>query len=147
MINDTQPRLAITIAGYSQASRTCDRRHVSIHDGGSGGSLLRMVLICCFVTVTCGTKFSMWHGKSFKELLAVLPSKNSPQHLQIGYCDLDTECNWSWNKTHSFRKVKASRTSSRSFPTTDASNSSNGTKASGRSYIFFRKNWHEAKIE
>lgn len=145
MINDTRPRLAITIAGYSQANRTCDRRHVSVHDGGSGGLLLRIVLICCFVTVTCGTK-SMLYGKNFKELLAVLPPKNPPQHSQMGYCDLDTDCDWFWNETQGFKKVKASRTSSsRFFPTTDASNSSNGTKALDRSYIFFMRNWHEAK--
>jgi len=128
MINDTQPRLATTIAGYSQASRTCDRRHVSMHDSGSGGFLLRIVLICCCITVTCGSKLNMRHGKNFKEILALIPSKHSSQRSQMGYCDLDIECDWSWNETQGFKKVKALRTSSRSFPATDANNSSNGTK-------------------
>ncbi|XP_012522088.2 ALK tyrosine kinase receptor [Monomorium pharaonis] len=125
MINDARPRLASTIAGYNQTSRTCDRRHVPAY-GGSGGLLLRIVLICCCVTITYSSKFSMWHGKSFKELLADRP-KNSPQHSQMGYCDLDIECDWFWNETHGFKKVKASRNGlPKSFPTTDASNSPNG---------------------
>ena len=128
MINDTRPKLATTIAGYSQASRTCNRRHVSVYNGSNGRLLFGIVLFCCYITMTCGSKISMWHGKSFKDLLAALPSKHSPHYPQMGYCDLDTDCDWSWNDTHGFKKVKARTSLSRTFPNTDANNSSNGTK-------------------
>lgn len=135
-MNDMQQRLATTVAGYSLASRTCDRRHVSRHDGGR--LLFWIILVCCCCTIVCATsrqleKFSTWYGKNFKELQAIRPRNSAPQ---MGYCDLDIDCDWEW--TEVFKKVKASRTSaSRAFPSTDASNSSSGTKIFGRSNLFF----------
>lgn len=128
MINDTRPRLATSTAGYSRASRTCDRRHVFVQDGGNGGLLLRIVLICCCVTVSCGTKFNMWQGKNFMDRLAIRSKNASPQ---MGHCDLDIDCDWEWNETQGFKKVKALRTNSRSFPSTDANNSTYGTENLG----------------
>ncbi|KYN34630.1 ALK tyrosine kinase receptor [Trachymyrmex septentrionalis] len=122
MINDTRPRLATTIAGYSRTSRTCNRRHVSVHNGGNGRLLFGIVLYC-YITVTCGSKISMLHGKNFKESA---PAKHSSHYPQMGSCDLDTECDWSWNDTHGFKKVKARTSLSRAFPNTDANNSANG---------------------
>ncbi|XP_011703178.1 PREDICTED: ALK tyrosine kinase receptor isoform X2 [Wasmannia auropunctata] len=119
MIYDTRPKLA-TVAG--QTRRTCRRRHVSVHDGGL---LLRIILICCFITVTCGSKLRQ--GMNRKDFMGSKSSKYSSQHSQIGYCDLDIECDWSWDESHGFKKVKASRTNlSRLFPITDANNASNG---------------------
>ncbi|XP_011878033.1 PREDICTED: ALK tyrosine kinase receptor [Vollenhovia emeryi] len=115
MINDTRPRLATTIAGYSQTSRACDRRHVSRHGGGNGGLLLRTILICCCITVIYGLKLDI--GKSFKDLRA-LRQKTFPQR---GYCDLDMECDWEWTQSQGFKKVQA--TALPSFPHTDADNS------------------------
>ncbi|XP_018396574.1 PREDICTED: ALK tyrosine kinase receptor [Cyphomyrmex costatus] len=123
MINDTRPRLATTIAGYSQANRTCNRRHMSARNNGS--LLLRIILICYCVTAICGSKTSMLYG-TIKDIQTVLPSKHSPHYPQIGYCDLDTDCDWSWNDTHGFKKVKAQATQSSTYPITDADNSSNG---------------------
>lgn len=133
MINDTRPRLATTIAGYSQASRTCDRWDVSTRDSNKGGLLLRIVLICCCVTVTCGSRFSGWQrGENRAEIESVL--KLPPQ---MGYCDFDINCDWEWDE--GFKKVNAriAATSSKSAPKTDAKNSSNGTKILSRLYFFF----------
>lgn len=130
MINDTQPRLATTIAGYSQASRTCERWHVSIRDSNKSRLLLQIVLICCCVTMTCGSKFVTWHSKNLhgtiKELLTSRPKNLSPQ---MGFCDLDTDCDWEWNENQGFKKVnaKAASSSSKFAPTTDA-NFSNGIR-------------------
>ncbi|KAL6257987.1 hypothetical protein P5V15_011582 [Pogonomyrmex californicus] len=133
MINDTRPRLATTIAGYSQASRTCDRRHVSVHDNGNGngngngGSLLWIVLLCCCVTITCSTKIG---GVSYRKGINGLKAawlRNPPPLPQMGFCDLEGHCDWFWNDTYGFQKVRALRSNSlRAFPTTDASNNSNG---------------------
>ena len=135
MINDTRPRLATTIAGYSRTSRTCNRRHVSVHNGGSGRLLFGIVLYC-YITVTCGSKISMLHGKNFKESA---PAKHSSHYPQMGSCDLDTECDWSWNDTHGFKKVKARTSLSRAFPNTDANNSANGTKILNSLHTLFFK--------
>lgn len=126
MIRDIRLKLAITTAGYNQANCTCDRRHVSIHGGGSG-SFLRFVLIFCCVTVTCGdSKGRMSRG--IKDLQTVLNS--SPQ---IGHCDLEIDCDWYWDRdSRNFMKVMASSSVPYSalskYPTTDADKSTTGTK-------------------
>jgi len=138
MINNTQPRLATTIAGYSQASRTCERWHVSIRDNNKS-RLLLFVLICCCVTMTCGSKFVTWHNKNLqstiKELLTTRSKNLSPQ---MGYCDLDTDCDWEWNENQGFKKVnaRAAASSSKFAPITDANNFTNGTKTLSCLYFF-----------
>ncbi|XP_024885516.1 leukocyte tyrosine kinase receptor [Temnothorax curvispinosus] len=89
-------------------------------NGSNGGSLLRIVVICCCISVT---SCSMWHGKSFKEKLLEL--RKSPSS-QMGYCDLDTECDWDWSETRGFKKVRARSDVPEPFPRTDANNSAIG---------------------
>ncbi|KAL0123932.1 hypothetical protein PUN28_006035 [Cardiocondyla obscurior] len=73
--------------------------------------------------MTYGSKLSMLYEKSAKELLARKTKNSSPQ---MGYCDLETECDWNWNETYGFKKVKARNTTLKTFPNTDSDNSSNG---------------------
>ncbi|XP_029176509.1 ALK tyrosine kinase receptor-like isoform X2 [Nylanderia fulva] len=127
MIRDVRLKLAITTAGYNQASCKCDRRHVSIHGGGSG-SLLRFVLIFYCVVVTCGggLKHKTMHEK-IKEIKEMFrKTSESP----FGHCNMEVEtCDWSWDRSPKrFRKVMASSNStlSKYFPTTDADDTANG---------------------
>lgn len=103
MIKNTQPELATINTDYSLASRTCGRSHVTVH--GDGRLLIRIILIFCCVVMSCG---------DFKN--------------KIGYCNLDPDCDWSWNQTDGFQKYMASQHSnlSRFFPITDADKSTKG---------------------
>ncbi|XP_067210065.1 ALK tyrosine kinase receptor isoform X2 [Linepithema humile] len=124
MIRNTRPKLATTNTDYCPMIRKCSRSHVSVH--GDGRSLIRTILILCCVAMTCGD-FKNRMSRNIKALQKM--NRSSPPVTQrIGYCNLDPDCDWSWNQTDGFQKYMASPRSnlSKFFPTTDADKSTRG---------------------
>lgn len=127
MIRDTRPTgLLTSTAGHnSRASRasTCDRRRRRRVPSRDGASLLRIVLttLCC-VTVSRGGAADSRNSRMPRGIEELQKAMTT---TQLG-CDLERNCDWYWNKTQSFRKVKPDENIGRGFPLTDASYSKRG---------------------
>jgi len=139
MNRNTRPKLATTNTDYCSKSRTCGRSHVAVY--GDGKSLIRTILILCCVAMTCGD-FKNRISRSIKTLKKMNRSF-PPVTQRIGYCNLDPDCDWSWNQTDGFQKYMASPHSnlSKSFPITDADKSTQGMKISN--WCFLTRNLYE----
>lgn len=111
-------RSGVSTANINQASHTeCNWRQ---RTGLLGGRiLLRIFLSLCYVTGTCcDLRDRMPRGIKDLQLSFIRPS-------QLGHCDLEKTCDWSWNRTLGFRRVTPSGRS-RVGPGTDASDSETG---------------------
>ncbi|XP_017761306.1 PREDICTED: leukocyte tyrosine kinase receptor isoform X2 [Eufriesea mexicana] len=110
-------RSELLTANFRQASHT-------VHDwrrkfGLSGNLLLRFLLGLCYITGTCCD----WKERAPRGF------SNSQMALsrlqQLGQCDLEKICDWTWNHTNGFNKTTHSA-QNKYGPTTDASNSTDG---------------------
>ncbi|KAG7206284.1 hypothetical protein KM043_003665 [Ampulex compressa] len=81
--------------------------------------LLRIVLsLCCLTSTCCDPRERMPRGiKDLQISLAGAP--------QLGHCDLEKSCDWTWNQTLGFKRTRAP-VRSRHGPTTDANMMENG---------------------
>lgn len=113
MISDT--RSEVLTANFKQASRTVYdwRRKFAL----SGNLLLRIFLGLCYIT---GTNCD--HGK---EKMLRGTNNNMQNRSQLGYCDLEETCDWSWNQLEGFKKTSPSLRN-KLGPNVDASNSTEG---------------------
>lgn len=110
-------------------------RH-TVHDWrrkfGSKGSLLllllRILVGLCYVTSSnCDWKERMPRGTNS---LRIAPSRPP----QLGHCDLEETCDWSWfqNQTVGFKKIAPASMRNKNGPIVDASNSTKGKAHSAR---------------
>lgn len=115
MISDT--RSEVLTANFKQASRTVHdwRRKFAL----SGNLLLRIFLGLCYITGTnCDWKERMPRGTNNNMQITSRLS-------QLGYCDLEETCDWSWNQLDSFKKTSPPLRN-KLGPNVDASNSTEG---------------------
>ncbi|KOC67358.1 MAM and LDL-receptor class A domain-containing protein C10orf112 [Habropoda laboriosa] len=110
-------RSEVLTANFRQASHTVHnwRRKFSLGDN----LLLRIFLGLCYITGTCCD----WKGRmprGTNELQVTLS-----RSLQLGHCDLEKTCDWSWDQSVGFKRV-TQPVPDRYGPIADASNSENG---------------------
>ena len=117
MISDT--RSEVLTANFKQASRTVHdwRRKFAL----SGNLLLRIFLGLCYITGTnCDWKERMPRGTNNNNMQ--ITSRLS----QLGYCDLEETCDWSWNDKFQENFKKSLPLRNKLGPNVDASNSTEG---------------------
>ncbi|XP_076176518.1 anaplastic lymphoma kinase isoform X2 [Ptiloglossa arizonensis] len=81
--------------------------------------LLRIVVsLCCITGGCCDWRERMVRGNKDLQITLTRPS-------QLGHCDLEESCDWSWNQTLEFNRTTPSARN-KFGPKTDANNSENG---------------------
>ena len=119
-------RSGVLTANFKQTRHTVHERR---REFGLKGDLLLRILIfglCYVASSNCDWKGRMPRGTNN---LQITPSSRLPQ---LGHCDLEQTCDWSWsqNQTAGFKRTTpASLRNKNGGPTVDASNSIKGTRA------------------
>lgn len=130
-------RSGVLAASFKQTRHT-------VHDWrrrfGLKGSLLllllRILVGLCYVTSSnCDWKERMPRGTNS---LRIAPSRPP----QLGHCDLEETCDWSWfqNQTAGFKKIAPASMRNKNGPVVDASNSTKGKAHSARCFVSSTRN-------